>query len=116
MLAALPEHVPEPIKWHSTDEVNLRCIRCDKSIRSLHEEDSYPAYGSAFDDAGVDKFGVGYGSQHDCGIFLVAICDECITQRLADGAIRLECNSLANMSEADYIAWHLRKRAERASK
>ena len=58
------------------------CIVCDKEIKSLDK----PFEGSD-DDVGmwndgiVAKISAGYGSGFDGGIFMIAICDECIKKK-----------------------------------
>lgn len=68
-------------------EVNLRCVKCDKAIRSLSHAD-IPAEYAAYNNAGVDAFSVGYGSaKYDTTEFVIGICDKCLVSLHKSGAI-----------------------------
>jgi hypothetical protein len=40
-------------------------------------------------DGIIQTIGAGYGSIHDTDTFIIAICDECITENLEDGTLLL---------------------------
>lgn len=76
----------------------MYCICCnenkvcpkDKSSRS--EEDilldkSKPSTDLIFIDGVVETINAGYGSKHDGYQFLIALCDDCISNKLEDGTL-----------------------------
>lgn len=66
------------------------CIICDMPI-----DKAYPELGGNKDekemwlDGTVNKVIGNYGSEHDLDSFLVALCDNCINQKLDEGVIKL---------------------------
>lgn len=70
----------------------FKCIRCGKTVKKLHEEISErhsrtPPPSDMWDSAGVHEFIPGYGSKHDMTRYVVAICDYCIDDLVADGSL-----------------------------
>lgn len=55
------------------------CICCDKKITAIHPEHMQFPQGGMYNGGVVDKISAGYGSKHDTDMFIVAICDDCIT-------------------------------------
>lgn len=76
-------------KYPLARDVNLKCIRCKRKIEVLDDHCMNTlAHQSCYDDAGVHDFHVGYGSsQHDTSVFIIGICDSCLTMLSNEGII-----------------------------
>lgn len=68
-------------------EVSLACVRCDKPLRPVKGCPDGSAESHAWDDAMVHVMHAGYGSKHDCGTFVVGLCDPCIDALLSQKKI-----------------------------
>jgi len=79
----------------------MNCIVCRKEIFPLPDMggELNPDYveppnmdeyvnNTNWNDATVDFIYPGYGSSHDTDKMRIAVCDECVTNRLADGTIQ----------------------------
>lgn len=63
----------------------LPCIVCDKAITKLcpeHSTDNRANPEEMWNGGIVGEVVAGYGSKHDCDLFLVAICDMCIERAI----------------------------------
>jgi hypothetical protein len=49
------------------------------------------------DNGGIEIVNLGYGSRHDGDRILLAICDACITENLADGTLLYFSNYMTNI-------------------
>ena len=67
-----------------TKNIHTRyCFKCNAEIQRLDialenkkpEEDMW-------DGAIVEKITGGYGSKHDCSVFIIAICDKCLDENV----------------------------------
>lgn len=71
--------------------MKMKCIVCKKQI------EAFDLAGDVINEAkpetlnwnngDVNKFYCGYGSSHDDDMFLIALCDDCITDRLEQNII-----------------------------
>ena len=73
--------------------MKMKCVVCKKQIESFDlgglEADGQIVlpHESNWHNGDVNKFYCGYGSSHDDDRFLVALCDDCITNRLDQNII-----------------------------
>jgi len=60
------------------------CFKCEKEINRLElvEGSNFKPEQDNWDGAIVEKISGGYGSKHDCSVFIIAICDECIDKSM----------------------------------
>lgn len=59
---------------------NRPCICCNKEIKPIHPNHIRFPESGMYDGGIVDKISAGYGSNHDTDMFIIAICDTCITE------------------------------------
>ena len=56
------------------------CISCDREIKSAVPEMEFDSPERDMWESGiVTKVTAGYGSNHDTNIYVIALCDDCIT-------------------------------------
>jgi hypothetical protein len=67
--------------------IRIACISCGRALSPIFETEDAAANSAAWDGAMVHDMHAGYGSRHDCGSFIVGICDDCIDAKLSSGAI-----------------------------
>lgn len=65
-----------------------KCICCDFDIEQIHIPlKSEESWGGMWRDGIVEKISAGYGSSLDGDMFVIALCDICIAQKLSEGTI-----------------------------
>lgn len=74
--------------------MKMKCIVCKKQIEAfdlggdvINEIEAKPEE-QCWHDGDVNKFYCGYGSSHDDNMYLVALCDDCITNREEQNIIK----------------------------
>ena len=68
-----------------------KCVCCEKEITPLASSKCDPA-NAMWHDGVVDRIGAGYGSKFDGDVFLIAICDDCISKKLETNIISINGN------------------------
>lgn len=79
----------------------MKCICCGDEIALLHpdfEDNSEPREPSSYMWNGgvVEQIKAGYGSGHDGDVFYIAVCDKCISQKIANGSAIFTYNYMGN--------------------
>ena len=67
---------------------NPKCICCEKEVNSFKKEKPmYPQSLAIWKDSIVDEISANCGSKFDTMIFVIAICDTCIKEKLDKGVL-----------------------------
>lgn len=67
------------------------CLICDTPIeKTFPDEKNYPDEQECWTRGLVAKVSANYGSEHDMDTFLMAICDDCINEKLQEGVIKID--------------------------
>lgn len=80
----------KPKKYHNytqEDVSPMNCICCGESIDDSGPTLNSPPENSCWNSGVVDKISSGYGSIHDGSVFLICVCDKCLTQKRDNGTI-----------------------------
>ena len=78
-----------------TNKKIRHCISCDKEIKSLVPEMEFKTPEEDMWENGiVTRAAAGYGSNHDTNIYVIALCDSCITYLEEEKKIYLAGNSM----------------------
>lgn len=59
---------------------NKVCIKCGKFIKPVNQDDRSKPEHAMWDGGIVDKIAAGYGSCHDGDMYIIGLCDECVTK------------------------------------
>ncbi len=69
--------------------VVFNCICCNKEIKPLYPELSNGERGMYYHGI-VDSIYAGYGSRFDENKYLIAICDDCVEEKVKSGHLHLK--------------------------
>ena len=70
-----------------TFEGTVRCVVCGTVLPQLEPEIETLNANALFEDGLVDTISAGYGSRHDGDVYVIAICDACVTKKKEDGSL-----------------------------
>jgi len=77
------------MKIPQVKDLKIKCICCEKDITPvLLDDDDCPADIGNWSRASVDRLTCGFGSIHDMSIFIIGICDDCLTKKHKDGVVQ----------------------------
>jgi len=74
-------------KEPKVSEIDLKCVCCGAGIDEVPGSPDSEASSSCWDGAVVDKICGGYGSKHDMSLFIIGICDKCVSERIESGLL-----------------------------
>ncbi len=92
---------PVQVKYPTCRDVTILCAKCERIL--LPDKsclDSTP-HRSCWNDGTVDKIVPGYGSIHDQTVFLVGLCDCCLTIMSNKGTILRVTNLIEELYRQD---------------
>lgn len=81
----MPRKYRPPLVPNSKD-LHLKCLCCHKHLKYLDKGDR-PAHQDVWDNCIVSDVRGGFGSLHDMSLFIVGICDGCISNAVQNGTI-----------------------------
>jgi hypothetical protein len=64
---------------------SLPCICCGKELRQSLNEEKISVRSidvNPFNDGMAGRISCGYGSNKDCNVYMIAVCDECIDKKI----------------------------------
>lgn len=85
----------------------VQCVCCGKQIHCVEMFPGWPAEEQSWEGI-VTKISAGYGSCHDTDMFVIGICDECVTKKREDGTLLYVGNYQLTSEEsaAQMKKWH----------
>ena len=94
----------------------MRCVCCNKKIKLLNEElpeediifsieKNRMAENKMWLDGLVGSISGGYGSIHDLSMFVIAICDECLSEKIDTGTVAQISSNLNYTNEVAKKIW-----------
>ena len=63
------------------------CVCCNAELEELYDDHTSKAWSGMWLNGIVDKISANYGSSHDGDVYIIGICDDCITSKVKDGII-----------------------------
>ena len=89
----------------------MLCICCNKKIEPIYNEVSeeqliFEKEKGIWNDGIVGSISAGYGSNKDGDIFMIAVCDECLSSKIETGTIALIDNYIEPVYSKESLKEH----------
>jgi hypothetical protein len=79
---------------------HLPCVCCGKELHQSMSEEKITITSvnyQPFHDGMAGRISCGYGSNKDCNVYMIAICDECIDKKIAEERLVFSYNCMPNV-------------------